>query len=250
MKITLSTNGLLGVYTINKLFSLGYCPKDIDIWYSESNSLLADFCNQLNIKSQKILSRDDFDLLDIKGDLLLSMAGTPFLVPDYIINQFYFGGINLHPADTEKYRGRWMVSWCLINNEPNVAYTWHRMTSTYDTGNIILKQEFKILPKDTALSLNNRLLSHAVSNLETLLEKHNDLGTPPRTTGKYYNKDMPFQGIIDPTWPIDQIDRFIRAMYHPPYPPAQLVQNEKTYYVNDIDDYQNTCSAQTQSVKI
>jgi methionyl-tRNA formyltransferase len=237
MKITLSTNGLLGINAINKLFSLGYQPHDIQVWFSEDAKLLVNFCNTYQIDTLKISGYKDFPKLT-NNDLLLSMFGTPLLIPSSVIDQFTFGGINLHPADTEKYRGRWMVSWCLINNESSVAYTWHRMNNQYDTGNILLKHSFGIGPKDTAFSLNLRILDHAVANLEKILDLVTQPGCVPKIIGRYYNKQMPFDGMINPNWNPDQIDRFIRAMYHPPYNPACLIKNGKTYFFNTIDEFQ------------
>jgi len=133
-----------------------------------------------------------------------------------------------------------MVSWCLINNESTVSYTWHRMNSQYDTGNVLVKHTFDILEKDTAFSLNLRLSEHAISNLETILSMKDNSGKPPVTIGTYYNKSVPFDGIIDTDWTLDEIDRFIRAMYHPPHLPAKLIKNGKIYYIKTIDCYKET----------
>jgi len=238
MKITLSSNGLLAVNTINKLFSLGYRPQDIQVWYSENDTVLIDFCQKYDIGNLKIKDLNDFPK-SINDDLLLSMCGTPLLIPDNVLDQFRFGGINLHPADTEKYRGRWMVSWCLINNEDTVSYTWHRMNNRYDTGNILLRESFAIGSNDTALSLNLKILNHAIGHLEQMLDLVSRPGCPPRTIGKYYSKQIPHGGMINLDWDLYQIDRFIRAMYYPPYDPAYLLKNGKTYYFTTIDDFES-----------
>jgi len=245
MNITLSTSGNIGIMLINKLFDLNYLPNQLCVWCTskQHNAELMDFCTRRQIPVTLIDTLDDFDQISKFTDLLLSIAGVPYLIPDQIINRFPLGGVNLHPADTEKYRGRWMVSWCMINQEPTVGYTWHYMNNRYDTGNILLKQNFTITEQDTALSLNARIFSHAIYHIENLLNLLGDPGVAPTQIGKYYNKSMPYDGVIRPNWPMDFVDRFIRAMYHPPYTPAILEKNGKIHYINNINEFiiaQNT----------
>ncbi len=42
-------------------------------------------------------------------------------------------------------------------------------------------------------------------------------GLPQVGEPSYYPRKVPSGGVIDPTWPRTQIDRFIRAMYFPPF---------------------------------
>jgi methionyl-tRNA formyltransferase len=53
----------------------------------------------------------------------------------------------------------------------------------------------------------------------------------------YYGRDLPFFGIIDPTWSTEKIDRFIRAMYFPPFKPAVIELNGKLVPVHNLEDY-------------
>lgn len=237
MKITLSTSGVVGINVINKLFDIGYVPRDLDVWCASSDAELTTFCQRLKIPVTVVDCIEDFDNVTVRGELLLSIVGIPLLIPDSIIDQFCSGAINLHPADTEKYRGRWMVSWCLINNESQVGYTWHYMNNQFDTGNILLKQHFDIAPTDTALSLNARIFSHAVYHLNDMLALVGTPGQPPTTLGKYYNKSVPHNGKIHPSWEPGLIDRFIRAMYHPPYLPAVFEHNGTTHYINTFEEF-------------
>ena len=239
MKLTLSISGNVGIMLVNKLFDLNYCPDHIEVWCTSdsTNAELVLFCRQRQIPVTYIDTLGDLSQVTRFGDVLLSVTGSSLLFPNYIIDRFPLGAINLHPADTEKYRGRWMVSWCMINQEPTVAYTWHYMNNKYDTGNILLKQNFKITKQDTALSLNARIFSHAIYYIENLLNLVGTPGTPPSTVGKYYNKSIPYDGIIKPDWDIDTVDRFVRAMYHPPHTPAILEKNGKIHYINNIKDY-------------
>jgi UDP-4-amino-4-deoxy-L-arabinose formyltransferase/UDP-glucuronic acid dehydrogenase (UDP-4-keto-hexauronic acid decarboxylating) len=62
-------------------------------------------------------------------------------------------------------------------------------------------------------------------------------GKPPTTLGKYYNKSVPYNSKIQSSWDPGLIDRFIRAMYHPPYRPAIFEHNGTTYYINNFEEF-------------
>jgi methionyl-tRNA formyltransferase len=237
-KLILSTNGFVGVLLINKLFELGYNPNQLMVWCSsaDDNRDLKRFCRQYLIEVTDITTVADM-LTVVNADLLLSVSGVDLLLPNYILDQFKFGGINLHTADSQKYRGRWMVSWCLINNESTVGYTWHRMNEKFDTGNILLQHFFDILPIDTAFSLNIKIRNHAINQLDTILSDPGQYGTTPATNGRYYSKKVPFDGLIADDWNTDQIEKFIRAMYCPPHQPAKIKIGDGHHLINNIEEY-------------
>jgi len=56
---------------------------------------------------------------------------------------------------------------------------------------------------------------------------------------RYYNKEKPFNGIIQDGWSNNQINQFIKAMYYPPYEPAIFLKNNVKHYVNTFDEYKN-----------
>jgi hypothetical protein len=64
-----------------------------------------------------------------------------------------------------------------------------------------------------------------------------DTGTPPTKLGRYFNKEKPFNGIIQDRWTNNQIRQFIKAMYYPPYKPAILLKNNVEHYVSTFDEY-------------
>lgn len=237
-KLVLNTNGFVGVLLINKLFELGYNPNQLMVWCSSThdNQDLKRVCQQYYINVTEITTVADM-LTVVDADLLLSVSGVDLLLPKYILDRFRFGGINLHTADSQKYRGRWVVSWCLINNESTVGYTWHRMNEKFDTGNILLQHFFDISPIDTAFSLNIKLRNHAINQLDTILSDPGQCGTPPATIGCYYSKKVPFDGLINDNWNTDQIEKFIKAMYYPPHQPAKIKIGERFHLINNIDEY-------------
>ena len=104
----------------------------------------------------------------------------------------------------------------------------HTLSHPVDTGFLIHSQEWQISSYDTAISLHLKFLNEAIlvypeiissyistaeqgisTNCATLTAKH-----PP------HPRSLPYNGMIQEYWDDRQIDRFIRAMYYPPYEPA------------------------------
>lgn len=208
-KILIATNGFPGILVISELFALGYQPEDITIVSLEPDGLFHAFC-----QSKGLVINHTFDKYDY--NILLSV-NFPKLISTDIINQATVGAINLHPAITQKYRGRWNSSWALINNESSTGYTWHYMSDQFDTGDIIYQEHIDILSTDTAHSLYYKIYQAAFKNLKYILEFAGNPGTKQEIVGTYYNKDIPYGGKIDASWTQDQVKQFQRAMYFPPF---------------------------------
>ena len=223
---------------VSKLFELGYRPEEIQVYHPPNQLLLTKFCDQLLIQHTSISDNNDFNkYVTQSAELMLNISGIPFLISEDNIKKFPNGIINLHTGLLEEYRGRWMSSWAVINNEKFTGYTWHYVNSQFDAGNIIFQQKFLISKQDTAFSLNFKILNHAIESIEHVLTKN--LGTPPTKLGRYYNKEKPFNGIIQDGWSNNQINQFIKAMYYPPYEPAIFLKNNVKHYVSTFDEYKN-----------
>ena len=208
------------ILLINKLFELKYTPENIAIInYKDNDFILENFCKTYNLSLTQI--HNDYELLqfvkDNKTELLINIGGIPYLVSQSTLDSVQIATINLHTAITEEYRGRWMASWAIINGDSHCGYTWHHINKNFDSGNILLQQRFKISPDDSAFSLNRQIINNAVFNLKYVIDHVNTVGTTPSKLGHYYDKSTPFNGKIQDQWDIDQVEKFIRAMYHPPY---------------------------------
>lgn len=207
--ILIATTGFPGILAISELFALGYQPTDIDIVSIECDNLFAEFCQSKKLKINNTLDK-------YECDILLSVNFSK-LIPVDIINCAKLGAINLHPAITQKYRGCWSSSWSIINNETVTGYTWHYMDESFDTGDIVYQEYIDILPSDTAHSLYYKIYRSAFKNLEYVLEFAGKPGIKQQSIGTYYNRTLPHNGQINPGWDNEQIKRFQRAMYFPPY---------------------------------
>jgi methionyl-tRNA formyltransferase len=177
----------------------------------------------------------------------ISMKTLPF-VPDIICSIYYRNIIkkdvinvckgrifNLHPALLPKYRGCSSLTWALINGEKEVGYTYHYIDEGCDTGKIIIQKSVGIEDWDTQLTLYYRVMFLAMDDFLKAFDmvKSGYEGREQEGIVSYYPRGCPHNGEIDDSWSLEYIERFIRAMYFPPYKPATY----KGVEVNTLAEY-------------
>jgi methionyl-tRNA formyltransferase len=168
--------------------------------------------------------------------------------PDIICSVFYrfiikvkviecCGGkiFNLHPSLLPKYRGCSSITWALINGESETGFTYHYIDEGCDTGPMIIQKAVPIEDWDTQASLYNRVMFESMGYFQSVLEmvKSGSRGKPQEGESSYYPRGCPHKGIIDSSWEIDYVARFIRAMNYPPLPFANFNGRE----IRTIEDY-------------
>lgn len=180
---------------------------------------------------------------DFDPDMIISMHYRS-LIPGRFLKLAKKGSVNLHPSLLPAYRGTNSVAWVIINGENETGFSFHRMEEEFDTGAILLQERIPIRGTDTAFTLFHRQIARAMARLEEVIIKLNDGDAGFAQSGKasYYDRQLPFGGVIDPSWPEYQIERFIRAMIFPPFPPAILQLNGKKHYVVSMDEYRSLVS--------
>ena len=216
--IVVSSTGTNAVQMISKLFELGFCPEQISVLtYDYDKTTLLNFCKKYQISVHTINGPEQLEhfVKNNQISLLLNLGGMPYLIPKKILETVQTPLINLHTGIIQQNRGRWVVSWNIINNDTHCGYTWHHINDKFDSGNIILQKKFEIRSNDTAFNLNHLLINHAISNLDKVIENANNPGIPPDALGTYYDKNIPFDGVIQDNWTDQQVDRFIRALFYP-----------------------------------
>ena len=83
--------------------------------------------------------------------------------PDLILSVYYrnmirtkvlglapLGAFNMHGSLLPRYRGRAPINWAVLNGEPRIGMTLHRMVKEPDAGNIVDQEGVDIGPRDTA----------------------------------------------------------------------------------------------------
>lgn len=177
----------------------------------------------------------------------ISKAILPFN-PDVICSIYYrdiikkhvidsCGGriFNLHPSLLPKYRGCSSLTWAMINGEMEAGFTYHYIDEGCDTGSILLQKPIKIEEWDTQQSLYMRVMFESMNSFQEVFDMvvTGERGRQQVGDSSHYPRGCPHGGDIDPTWNLEKIERFIRAMNYPPYPPARLAGR----YVYTIDEY-------------
>ncbi|MDF2474007.1 MAG: methionyl-tRNA formyltransferase [Anaerocolumna sp.] len=159
------------------------------------------------------------------------------LLPKALLDMPKYGCINVHASLLPKYRGAAPIQWAIIDGEEKTGITIMHMDVGLDTGDMIMKQEVIIEPKETGGSLHDKL---AVCGGELLLRALDEIenGTAPREKqneeesnyAKMLDKTM---GNIDFNQSAVAIERFIRGLN--PWPSAYTHLNEKTLKIWDAD---------------
>lgn len=79
------------------------------------------------------------------------------LLPETILNIPKYGCINIHASLLPKYRGAAPIQWSIIDGEEKTGVTTMYMAKGLDTGDMLLKEEVVLDPKENANTLHDKL---------------------------------------------------------------------------------------------
>ena len=233
MKLLIAGYYTAPILALQQLFAQGFTNKDVALLtYGDDkrNEPLLAFAEATGIEVQTFAVKSDEALLWIRErgfDTLFSLYYR-HLIPARVLEHFNGRAVNLHAGRLPDYAGCWSSAWSIINGEPYARYTYHYMTPEFDAGNILYWSHTRIEGEDTAFSLYHRLLHHAIGEFMPVLEKLGADGEPQKGERRYYGRELPHGGYIDPTWTDEQVERFIRAMIFPPFKGAMLRLSDGT----------------------
>ena len=91
-----------------------------------------------------------------KADLFVVVAFR--MLPEQVWSMPRLGTFNLHAALLPQYRGAAPINWAVINGEKMSGVTTFMIDKDIDTGGIILRQECRIRPDETAGELHDELM--------------------------------------------------------------------------------------------
>jgi methionyl-tRNA formyltransferase len=135
------------------------------------------------------------------------------------------GTLNIHDSLLPSYAGFSPIIWALINDEPRVGVTAHRMNGEHDAGDILMQRSVAVGPTDTATDLFHRtvdLISPLVRESLDLIASGQDTGQwqpQDRSRASFFHKRSAEDSRIDWSWPADRLERLVRAQSDP-YPNA------------------------------
>lgn len=169
-------------------------------------------------------------LRDMQPDVIVVVAFGQIL-PKEILDIPSLGCVNVHASLLPKFRGAAPIQWSIIDGEEVTGVTTMLMDAGLDTGDMLLKTEIPMDPKETGGSLHDKLAAVGGELLEKTLigleagtivpEKQDD-----SQAGEYARMLDKELGHIDFNQPAVVIERLIRGLN--PWPSAYTYIDGKT----------------------
>ena len=176
------------------------------------------------------------ELRKYNADIMVVVAFGQIL-PKEILEMCTYGCVNVHASLLPKYRGSAPIQWAIIDGEEVTGVTTMQMDEGLDTGDMLLKTEVTIEPKETGGSLFDKLAqAGAKLCVETLEALQNKTVTPipqGETTTAYAKMLDKQLGNIDWNKTAVQIERLIRGLT--PWPSAYTNWNDKVMKIWDAE---------------
>lgn len=143
-----------------------------------NESAVKKFAVENNISVLQPLKLKDPEFLKqleaFKADLFVVVAFR--MLPQEVWTMPKLGTFNLHAALLPQYRGAAPINWAVINGEKMTGVTTFMIDKDIDTGGIMLRQECRITPEDTAGTLHDKLMpigaELVVQTVEGIIEKN------------------------------------------------------------------------------
>lgn len=102
------------------------------------------------------------------------------ILPKAILDVPARGSINVHASLLPKYRGAAPIAWAIIRGETETGITTFQMDPGLDTGDMLLREETRIGPDETAGELSARLSAIGARVLLRTLEELDSLARVPQ----------------------------------------------------------------------
>lgn len=180
-------------------------------------------------------------LRNYEADIMVVVAFGQIL-PKEILEMCPYGCVNVHASLLPKYRGAAPIQWAIIDGEEVTGVTTMQMNEGLDTGDMLLKTEVVIEPKETGGSLHDKLSeAGAALCVETLkaLEAHTITPIPQGEMTTAYAKMLDKQlGNIDWKKSATEIERLIRGLS--PWPSAYTSWNGNVMKIWDASALEET----------
>ncbi|MEX0616998.1 MAG: methionyl-tRNA formyltransferase [Candidatus Woykebacteria bacterium] len=142
------------------------------------------------------------------------------ILPKDVLNIPKYGSLNLHASLLPKYRGASPIQGAILNKEKYTGVTIMLMNERLDEGEILAEAKVKISPKDTFISLHDKLakvgseLLHQVIYLWINKRIKPRRQTASKSKATYTPRLTRDSGFIDALRPPKNLETMIRA-YHP-----------------------------------
>ena len=194
--------GLKQMDSIMKLayFSLVVLPEKRKDELDECQSLLKPYGVKVLIQPFDSSSKSYFDLVDsfLKNKINFIFSNCYSMkIGEDLLSFVNFNAFNCHWSLLPLNRGPNPVQWTIIKGEKETGVTIHKMSDTFDAGDIVFQSNVEILHTDTWLTLSDKLMRESSrlieANWDNLIEGRFELIKQPRKTSanKRINQDYP-----------------------------------------------------------
>ena len=112
----------------------------------------------INFTKSKQLGNKVLSILKKNNIKLVCLAGFMKILPSYFIKSYNGKIINIHPSLLPKYKGLDTHKRVIANKEKYTGCTVHHVNMYLDSGRIILQKKVRITKKDTAKSIERKVL--------------------------------------------------------------------------------------------
>ena len=153
------------------------------------------------------------------ADLLVSMSFNQIIRPA-LFDSVPLGFINCHAGALPRYRGRNILNWVLLNDEPSFGITVHYVDEGIDTGDVILQRTYPLTDQDDYGTLVARayvacadLLCEAIDRIASGTADRTP--QPPFPAGFYCGRRGEGDEWLDWNQPSRDIFNFVRALAAP-----------------------------------
>lgn len=172
---------------------------------------------------EKLLKEDAHPKADIAV-----VAAYGLLLPEWFLESFAHGCINIHPSALPRWRGAAPIQRTVMAGDATTDICIMQMEKGLDTGPVLKRETFKVPPHITSGALHDMLAEKSVPLLLDVLEHIDSVESVPQSPlGVTYAKKIDkAEAKIDWNQTADEIDRLIRGLN--PFPGAYFeYQNER-----------------------
>lgn len=105
----------------------------------------------------KVREKEAVEVLRSYGADVFVVAAFGQILTEEILSMPRYGCVNIHASLLPKYRGAGPIQWAVINGEEKTGVTIMQMDKGIDTGDMLMKTEVVLDPKETGDSLHDKL---------------------------------------------------------------------------------------------
>ncbi len=250
MRFLYACYGKAGLDCLYQLLNQEECrPHDIFVvtYADDGNKALLDHLSALGIRhtTESINTAGLVEeIKDFSPDFLFSIYFRDILRMN-VLGLVKKASVNLHPSLLPDYKGCFSAPWAIINGEKKTGVTYHIIEAGVDTGEIIVQRKIAISVNETAFSLYHRLIGQGTvlfPEMFDLVVRKGYRGAPQPVGGRRYKREVPNKGFFRLDEGKERIDRFIRAMYFPPFAGAKLEHGGEVHEFKTTAEFDAFCS--------